>query len=365
MRSTMTDSVLTKGISYAQCWEDPGVLSAALTVGPDDDVLSIASAGDNSFALAIDGARSVTCIDLSFPQLALAELKLTAVRELPVQSVRSLFGLGHFGRRIWFYHYIRERLSADARRYWDANEETIRAGILGAGRFERYLATFRKRLLPLVHDGETVDALLACKSLEEQREFVGERWDTWRWRSLFRIFFSRAVMARTGRSKEHFAQVEGAVSRRFLDRAKHALTEIPIQTNYFLRWILTGSHGDLECAHPWLTTTGHAKLKAAADRIQFVHAPLEEFLQSGQTFSAFNYSNIFEYVPADHHVALLSRTADAARSGARIAYWNLLVPRSRPAALADRIDRRESLAATLLAGDRAFVYGGFNVEIVR
>ncbi len=365
MRSTMADSVLAKGISYAQCWEDPAVLSAALRVGPDDDVLSIASAGDNSFALAIDGARSVTCIDLSLPQLALAELKLTAVRFLPVQSVRSLFGLGHFGRRIWFYHYLRERLSDDARRYWDAHEDTIRAGILGAGRFEKYLAMFRERILPVVHNQQAVADLLACTTLEEQRTFFAARWDSWRWRTLFRVFFSRAVMARTGRSPEHFAQVQGDVGGRFLDRARHALTEIPVQTNYFLRWMLTGNHGNLETAHPWLTTDGHGKLNAAAERIRFVHAPLEEFLGAGQKFSAFNYSNIFEYVPALHHAALLSRTADAAVPGARIAYWNLLVPRSCPPELAPRIERREAVAAALLAGDRAFVYGGFNVEIVR
>ncbi|MGZ7066318.1 MAG: DUF3419 family protein, partial [Candidatus Aminicenantales bacterium] len=30
-------------IRYAQCWEDPRVLEEALSVGPEDDVVSIAS----------------------------------------------------------------------------------------------------------------------------------------------------------------------------------------------------------------------------------------------------------------------------------------------------------------------------------
>ena len=54
----------------------------------------------------------------------------------------------------------------------------------------------------------------------------------------------------------------------------------------------------------------------------------------------------------------------ALRPGARIAYWNLLVPRSRPESLADRIARDVGLGERLLARDRAFVYGGFQVETV-
>ena len=58
------------------------MLQAGLQVGPDDDVLSICASGDNSFALAIAGARSVTAIDLSAPQIALAKLKLAAANTL-------------------------------------------------------------------------------------------------------------------------------------------------------------------------------------------------------------------------------------------------------------------------------------------
>lgn len=367
MKSPVADSVLAKGISYAQCWEDPAVLQAALQVGPDDDVLSIASAGDNSFALAIAGARSVTAVDLSFPQVALATYKLACARHLPVQSVRSALGYGDFGRRVWFYHHLRDRLPDDVRAYWDAHEETIRGGIAGSGRFERYLDTFRTRVLPLVHDRATIDALFGCRSLEAQRAFYTSRWDGWRWRGLFRLFFSRFVMARSGRSKEQFAQVEGAVADRFLARARHALTELPLDDNFFVQWMLQGRFSDLERAHPYLSTDGHAKLKAAGDRVRVVHASLEEFLERCEpgTFSAFNYSNLFEYVPAEHHARLLELTVRAARPGARVAYWNLLVDRHRPASLADRLQRHEDVAAALLPRDRAFVYGGFQLEVVR
>ena len=362
-------SVLEERLSYAQCWEDPAVLSAALQITPDDDVLSICSAGDNSFALAIDGARSVVAIDLSAPQLAIAELKLLAVRRLPLDGVYTLLGLNAFGRRVFTYHQIRDGLSDDARRYWDANEDLIREGVLSRGRFEQYLGMFRERILPLVHRRSTTARLLALDDVAAQREFYDRRWNNLRWRALFRLFFSRTVMARSGRSERHFQYVEGAVSELFLQRAEHVLTEIPIRTNPFVQWILTGGFPELEGAHPYLSAAGHARLREAAEagRITFGLADLESFLAGctpGQ-FSAFNYSNLFEYLSEEQHARILELTVRAARPGARIAYWNLLVPRHRPASLADRLERHPERAAVLLRGDRAFVYGGFQIETVK
>lgn len=361
---------LESGISYAQCWEDEVVLQDALQVGPGDHVLSIASGGDNSLALLLAGADRVTAIDLSEPQLAVTELKVAAAR-LPYMEFLQLLGLLQDGRRVYLYHRIRDQLSEPARAFWNTHEGVLRQGLLGAGRFERYLATFRTRVLPLVHRPETVDALFQVRDLPSQRAFFETRWNNRRWRALFRVFFSRVVMERTGRSKAHFAQVqETQVSTAFLNRARHALTELPLWTNPYAGWMLRGLYSDLTPeggAKAYLTRPGHALLQARADRLELVHADLESHLAQTDpgTYSAFNLSNLFEYLPQDAHERLLTQIADRARSGARVAYWNLLVPRSRPARLADRIDVDPARDAALLARDRAFVYGGFHVETVR
>ena len=82
MSDADVQSVMGGRINYAQCWEDITVLRTALQIKKGDRVLSICSAGDNSFALGIDGASEVICIDLSAPQIALAELKWIAIQEL-------------------------------------------------------------------------------------------------------------------------------------------------------------------------------------------------------------------------------------------------------------------------------------------
>ena len=50
--------------------------------------------------------------------------------------------------------------------------------------------------------------------------------------------------------------------------------------------------------------------------------------------------------------------------GARIGYWNLLVPRWRPESMAKMLDRDVDLGEELIRADRAFFYGAFQVETV-
>ena len=359
-------SVLKQRLSYAQCWEDPHILQEALQVGEEDDVLSVCSAGDNSFALAIAGAKSVTALDLSLPQIAIAELKLVAIQTLPADGVYTLLGLNAFGRRIHTYHQIRDYLSSSTRQYWDLHEETLRLGLLSQGKFERYLGTFRTRLMPLVHRQRTIEKMMGMSDPAEQKAFFDKKWNSVRWRGLFQLFFSRRVMARTGRSDAHFRYVEGSVSSVFLQRAHHVLTEIPTASNPFLQWILLGSYPDLDAAHPYLSREGQKTLRDRAERVRFVHQDLETFLSNCEpgSFSAFNYSNLFEYLSEEQHHRLLELTIRAARPGARVAYWNLLVPRHRPESMAAQLQRDPERGAALLKRDRAFVYGGFQVETV-
>jgi len=359
-RSELVDTDLANRINYAQCWEDEDILQEALGVGPGEKVLSICSGGDNSIKLALQGAE-VVAVDLSFAQIAVAELKL-AGRHLAYEEHLQLLGLLAGGRRVSLYHRIRDTLGPDVRQFWDANEGTIRLGMLGLGRFEKYLETFRTKLLPLVHRKKTIDAFLACEDVEEQGAFYADRWDNLRWRGLFRLFFSELVMSRMGRSKEQFAHVEGPVAEAFLNRARHAFVDLPIRSNPYLQWMLAGTFLDPACSRAYLTREGHAALGEAAERLTLVHGDLESQVAVGG-WSAFNFSNLFEYVTPEHHETLLRLALDHSVEGARLAYWNTLVPRSRPESLADRLEVHDT--RDLLFRDRAFVYGGFNLETKR
>ena len=50
------------------------------------------------------------------------------------------------------------------------------------------------------------------------------------------------------------------------------------------------------------------------------------------------------------------------RSGGRLAYWNMLVPRSRPGELANVLKPLSQLSERLHKMDKAFFYSAFVVE---
>lgn len=365
LRSTVTHAMGGR-ISYSQCWEDDRILTEALNIGAEDDVLSIAAAGDNVIALALAGARSVTAIDLSMPELALTELKL-AGGHLDYDDYLRLLGFLKSRSRLALYRKIRHELSETSRGYWDKNGEQITNGVARCGRLECFFAYFRRFILPLIHSRRTIRSFIELDDMQAQSDFYDRHWNTFRWRCLFKIFFSQRLIALLGRDPAQFAHVEGPVAEVFLKRCERAFTEIPIRDNPYLEWILTGTYRDVGMARPYLSPEGHGQLTGLRERISLLHAELEQHLpEVGKNrYSAFNYSDLFEYVSSEQHEILLKLSVDSARPGARIAYWNLLVPRCRPERLADRLARCEAQGEALLRRDRAPFYGGFQVEVVQ
>jgi S-adenosylmethionine-diacylglycerol 3-amino-3-carboxypropyl transferase len=349
-------------IRYAQCWEDADILMEGLAIRPGDTCLSIASAGDNSLAMLAHGAGRVIALDLSRSQLACLELRVAAYRELSHPELLELIGSRPSSRRSRLYQRCRPLLQPATRTFWDAHAGEVEGGIGGAGKFERYFGLFRSRVMPLVHSRGTIQRLLAGGDAAERERFYRETWDSWRWQLLFRVFFSRFVMGRLGRDPSFFRYVQGSVAERILARTRHALTVLNPADNPYLQWILTGRHTSaLPCA---LRPENFEAIRANLDRLEWHCLPLEEFLEQEGAGSVerFNLSDIFEYMSEDNYARLLERLCRAGRSGGRLAYWNMLAPRSRPEHLADRLKPLSQDAERLFRQDKAFFYSAFVVE---
>jgi S-adenosylmethionine-diacylglycerol 3-amino-3-carboxypropyl transferase len=350
-------------VRYASVWEDADVLCEALApVAGGARLLSIASAGDNVLALLTLAPAEIVAVDLSGAQLACLELRIAAFRRLDPADVAAFLGAAASPDRARVYRLLRGELGADARAWWDSHPAEIAGGVLHAGRFERYFQLFRRRILPCIHSRATVRALREPRAAEAQRAFYRERWDTWRWRAMFRVFFSRFVMGRLGRDPAFFSHVEGAVGARILERSRHALSEIPTTTNPYLTYIVTGNFAP-EALPRYLRPEHHAAIRAGLDRVRLVHDGVAN-AATGR-FAGFNLSDVFEYMAGDEHARTYGRLLDAATPGARLAYWNMLVPRGIPPALAGRVQPLTALAAELHARDRAWFYSRFHVDEVR
>ena len=349
-------------IRYAQCWEDADILLEALDADEGDVCLSIASAGDNSLSLLSRGPDRVVAVDVNPAQLACLALRVAAYRVLEHDELLRLVGSRECDDREALYRRCRGALDSESRDFWDAHPQSIRAGIGGAGKFERYFAAFRTKVLPLIHPRRRVDRLLAGGALEERRRFYAESWDNRRWRLLCRLFFSRFVMGKMGRDPAFFRYVEGSVSERILRRSEHALTELDPAANPYLQWILTGGHATA-LPHA-LREENFDAIRENLSRLEWHRMSVEEFLASQPElfFDCFNLSDIFEYMSDESFHRLLATLVGRARSGARFAYWNMLVPRNRPSELAHALTPNHELAERLHRQDRAFFYSRFVVE---
>lgn len=349
-------------IRYAQCWEDADVLVAALAPQPGQTLVSIASAGDNTLALLIGRPARVLAVDLNPAQLACLALRVAAYRELSHGELLELVGSRPSTRRRDLYARCRPQLASETRAFWDAHGDDVDRGIGGAGKFERYFETFRRRVLPLVHSSREVEQLLAGGPADVRERFYRGTWDTWRWRLMFNLFFSRTVMGRLGRDPAFFTHVEGSVAARILSRTKHALTALDPAENPYMHWILRGTHGE---ALPLALRPEHfATIRDHVDRVEWRQSDLGAALDvvgEGQVHGC-NLSDIFEYMSVDEYHAQLGRLIAALAPAGRLAYWNMLAPRTRPASMADRLRSLDALAERLHLQDKAFFYRAFVVE---
>lgn len=348
-------------VRYAAVWEDADILCDALRpAAAGGRVLSIASAGDNALALLTLDPAEVVAVDLSGPQLAACELRIAAFRALDRDALLAFLGVTPTADRARTYARLRDALTTAARDFWDSRPDAITGGVIHSGKFERYLRGFRRFVLPIVHSRRTIDALLEARDADARGRFYRERWDTARWRLLFRLFFGRFMMGRLGRDPEFFTHVEGSVGTRILERTRHALTALPTDTNPYLTYIMTGSYAP-HALPRYLRAEHWEAIRSRLDRVRLQRSPAQEV---AGPIAAFNLSDIFEYMSPDEHARTYERLVANAAPGARLAYWNLLAPRGVPPSLHARVTPHAKAAARLHAQDKAWFYGAFHLDEV-
>jgi S-adenosylmethionine-diacylglycerol 3-amino-3-carboxypropyl transferase len=355
-------------VRYAQCWEDPALNAAALEVNENDYVLSIASGGDNTFALLLDNPRFVVGCDISPVQIYICELKKEAIRRMDYPDVLQLLGVTYTADRMRLYDSIKSVLSPDAREYFDARRDDVELGIIHCGKFERYFRHFRHKVLPLTHGRRIIDRLLACMTLEDQREVYRDFWDTTRWRTLFKIFCSEFVLGRFGRDPAFFKYVkEKSLADVMQRRIKLALTEMPIQENFYLHYMLKGRYLKRECLPPYLLEPNFETLRQRIDRIEFHIESCEDHMRRVPrgTVTKINYSNIFEYLSEEAMEEIFDVLVEYGAPGLTIEYRNLFVPRSCPAKHRDRFESFEDRARELNMQERSFFYTQYVIERLR
>ncbi|XP_062503128.1 uncharacterized protein LOC134180064 [Corticium candelabrum] len=368
--SEVASSMDLSVLRYSNVWEDHAVLETALNVQPDDDVLSVASCGDNALNLLLAGEpRSVTAIDMSEAQIAVVQLKLAAIRHLPShRDFLTLLGKdGLSERRLDIYTSLKAYLPSSCSSYFDSRLSLIEDGLASSGRLEKFLAGFPLGCFSKVTQSQ-VDLLFNSKDLQQQCKIF----ESFPLDELKKDFLEFNSFDRVARHARHPAQMKYIRDSNYGDslwlRFVHVATEIPIQTNCYFSWLFNGYTTTHPADPPYLQEKNYVRLRSLVDRVTVIEDTLENHLDqaTGQSsFSKANLSDIFEYMSEDHADAVFHLLVSKCRPGGRLAYWNLFTPRQAPDSLMKgQLTSLSEIASRLHSEDRVYFYSSFHVEEV-
>ncbi|KAG0233462.1 hypothetical protein BGW42_007419 [Actinomortierella wolfii] len=372
--ATVESTVDFSKIRYSQVWEDTRLLRNGLAIKPNSRLLSIASAGDNAFALLLDDPREVVAIDFSPAQLALCALKIAAYKTLEYDDFVQLLGFNIDGKdigpdaRVALYQdKVRPALTNEEyRTYWDENLDLIRSKIIHIGRLEKFFNMYRKYILPAGHSQKTTRRLLDQPTVADQIKFFDSVWDNWRWRLGTRLFFGQMSLGHLGRDPKFFEHVRLDVGAFLLGKISNGVRNIPICDNYYAEYVFTGEQSGKNSLPDYIVRANYETIRARVDRVRLVRADVLKYLESEESghFDGYNLSDIFEWMGEDLYSTFLKAIHNKGNHNARICYWNLFVPRERPETLAHLIRSEVELADQSTAKDRTYFYRRFVVETV-
>jgi S-adenosylmethionine-diacylglycerol 3-amino-3-carboxypropyl transferase len=360
MSEKLTETVSFDFIRYANCWEDADILLEGLNPSPGSKILSIASAGDNSFSLLTTNPQMVVAIDVNVIQLYLVELKKVCILHLDHAELLAFLGFTPAINREEVFNKLKGELHSETRQYWEKNLDQIKAGIISQGKFEHYFQLFSSKILPWIHSQKTTEALLETKSEQQQQQFYAKHWNTWRWQLLFKLFFSKYVMGKYGRDPEFLKEVKVPVGQFIFNKAEKHLQSTRAQNNFMLRYNLTGSFGGM-LPH-YLLPNNLEKVRSQLDKIHIVEGYAEDAIKSFGNFHCMNLSNIFEYMNPELFRKTALQLSEALETGGRMAYWNLMVPRRISEQLPERMKFLDSESAELSTRDKGFFYSRFIID---
>ena len=373
---------LFNGLVYAQIWEDPEVDMTALAIEPHHRMVTIASGGCNALSYLVADPARIEAVDLNPAHVAFNRLKIAALSTLPdYETFFRFYGKAEDGANIETYRrYLRPRLDAQSRAYWDGRTLTGRRRI---GFFSRNV--YRQGLLGLFigvgHrvarlNGIDPRSLLEARDLAEQRAFFD--------RAIAPIFESRLVRWATARKSTLFGlgippqQYDalagagtGGMASILKSRLEKLACDFPVAENYFA-WQAFGRAYDPDGPlPPYLVRGNHEVLRARASRVSVVNASITDLLaakpaQSVDRFVLLDAQDWMTDVQLNDLWREITRTATP---GARVIFRTAAEPSLLPGRVACQIldgwHYREAESRALHARDRSSIYGGFHLYVLK
>jgi S-adenosylmethionine-diacylglycerol 3-amino-3-carboxypropyl transferase len=376
---------------YNQIWEDPRVDIEALEIDGDSRILTISSGGCNALNYIIEGPRSVTAVDLNKHHIYLLNLKLAALKHLPDHDkFFAFFGDGkgeNTGSE--YLRYIRPHLDRDTRNFWESN--TLGGSVLygdriaffaNAGLYDHSRNGYFLRFFHAMARafGCRPEEILKARSLEEQTALYTKHIDPFFDTALIKTLGKLPVtMFGLGIPPQQYDELkkdlgEGrTVIDTYRERTRRLACDYPIDENYFA-WQAFARRYDTEnrvAVPEYLKETNYDALKANAGRLDTKVGSATDVIRNGDTdkFNRFVFLDAQDWMNTDQMTELWSAITEKAEPGSRMIFRTAgaasPLEENLPADLLSKFHYEREISDRLFKQDRASIYGGFHLYVLR
>ena len=387
-RATSADGVLErfftflfKGLVYPQIWEDPDVDMKALSLGPGDRVIAIASGGCNIMSYLTADPKQIVAVDLNQAHVSLTRLKLAAVKHLPAHDAfYRFFGEADEKANVAAYRrFLRDQIDDDTRSYWEGRDWSGRRRISLFSR-DLYHHGLLGYFIGVSHlaariYGIDLKEMTQTRSLAEQRTYFDTmiaplfdkrlvRWATSKKLSLYGLGIPPAQYeALVG------AAGDGQMATVLRERLERLACGFSMSDNYFAwqafgRGYAEGQSGPLP---PYLKQENFDEIRDRADRVVVHNRSFTDHLASEPEASMNGYVllDAQDWMTDQQLNALWDQITRTAVPGARVIFRTAGVPSILPGRVADEtLDRwtyDEAESQAFGDKDRSSIYGGFHL----
>lgn len=362
------DQVKLDQLIFTLNWEDPRSDIKALKIKSGDTVMSITSGGCNTIEFLLQDPATIYSIDINPVQSWLMDLKLKAIQHLEYDEFKSLMGLSAHENAGKIYTEIANTLAPDSRLFWDQNLSVIKKGLTMSGKYEKFVKIAGK-VLKIIQGKKIVEGVFEHNTLEEQALYFNDRFDTRRFRLVFKLLFNKWMLAKRGLDSDYFHFDDGSQSfaESFYHRTKKVLSDIPVNDNYFLALYLEGTYRTESSVPNYFKQENFRLLKERIDRINIVTKDAKEWMKTipENSIDCFSLSNICELKSERDTASLFQEVVKVGKDQGRICFRNLMVPREVPPELRNLIQKDTELSDKLFSEDRSFVYGKVAAYTIR
>lgn len=376
---------------YNQIWEDPRVDLQALQLDEKSRILTISSGGCNALNYLCESPQTVTAVDLNRHHIFLLRLKIAALKYLPsYEDFFNFFGYGKHETNIDSYKkFIAPNLDEETKNFWESNgffgkllhgkriNYFKKGGLYEHSRNGYFLRFFHKfsRLL-----GCKPDELLKAKTPAEQEalyeKYINPFFDSLIIQAIGKMpvtMFGLGIPPQQYDELKKDLKEGGTVIDIYRERTKKLAVEYPIYENYFA-WQALGRKYDTEnrqAVPEYLKEDRYAVLKSNADRINAEIGSVTDKIKNSpkDTFNRFVFLDAQDWMNAQIMTDLWSAIAEKGEKGSRIIFRTASagspIETNLPKELREKFDYEADWSRELFKQDRASIYGGFHLYILK